>query len=297
MLLLPENAKIIGQGITGAEGSQALEWMQKYGTQVVGGVTPGKGGQEVLGVPIFNSVKECLDQVSGVIGSVIYVPPLFAKNAVIEAIEAGIKWILIVTEKIPTADTAFFYRLACKNGVSIIGPSSAGMISPSKRIKIGSIGGPQPQRSYVPGHIAVISKSGSMTSEISLHLKNHGLGVSWATCIGGDRIIGTDFADLLLELETDPETVASVIFGELGGTYEEKVAKLKASGKLKKPVVAFIGGEFTMSLPSEMQFGHAGAIIEGKIGQPAEKRRILREAGIAVADNLDDIAGLVKEAL
>ncbi|MCR4305771.1 MAG: CoA-binding protein [Candidatus Daviesbacteria bacterium] len=296
MMLLPEGVKIIGQGITGSEGSQALEWMQKYGTQIVGGVTPGKGGQSVLGVPIFNSVKECLDKVGNVDGSVIYVPPLFTKSAVVEAIEAGMKWILVVTEKIPTTDTAYFYSLAKKKGVSIIGPSSAGIISPRNHFKVGSIGGPAPERAYVAGNIAVISKSGSMTSEISLHLKNNGLGVSWAVCIGGDRIIGTDFADLLLELETDPETKASVIFGELGGTYEEKVAQLKASGKIKKPVIAFIGGEFTRSLPSEVQFGHAGAIIEGKVGLPAEKRRRLKEAGVLVAENLDDIAGLVKES-
>lgn len=293
MILLPEEAKIIGQGITGSEGSQALEWMQKYGTKIAGGVTPGKGGQEVLGVPIFNSVKEVLEKVGEAAGSVIYVPPLFAKSAVLEAIEAGIKWILIVTEKIPTADTAYFYALAGKSGVQIIGPSSAGIISPKNKIKVGSIGGPEPERAYTAGNIAVISKSGSMTSEISLHLKHNGLGVSWAVCIGGDRIIGTDFADLLLELENDSETEASVIFGEPGGTYEERVAEMKIKGQVKKPVIAFIGGEFTASLPSEVQFGHAGAIIEGNTGLPEKKRQVLREAGIKVADSLDEIAKLI----
>lgn len=294
-ILLPGGAKIIGQGITGSEGSQALPWMLKYGTKVVAGVTPGKGGQEAFGVPIFNSVREAVSKTGEVTASVVYVPPLFAKAAVIEAIEAGIKWILVVTEKIPTADTAYFYSLARRNGVRVIGPSSAGIISPKNRIKVGSIGGPEPERSYVPGNIAVLSKSGSMTSEISLHLKKNGLGVSWAVCIGGDRIIGTDFADLLLELEKDPDTKASVMFGEPGGTYEEKVADLKAGGKLKKPAVAFIGGEFTVSLPSEVQFGHAGAIIEGKTGLPSEKRKVLRSAGIKVADNVDEIAGLIKQ--
>lgn len=297
MLLLPEGAKIIGQGITGSEGSQALEWMLKYGTKVVAGVTPGKGGQEILGVPVFNTVKEALNQTQGVVGSVVYVPPLFVKNAVIEAIEGGVKWILIVTEKIPTQDTAYLYSLAKRNGVRIIGPSSAGIISPKHHVKVGSIGGPDPDRAYTPGNIAVISKSGSMTSEISLHLKNNGLGVSWAVTIGGDRIIGTDFADFFLELENDPQTKASVIFGEPGGTYEEKVAEQKKAGKIKKPVIAFIGGEFTMSLPGEVQFGHAGAIIEGKMGLPSEKRKVLKDAGVLVADSLDDIAGLVKKAL
>lgn len=296
-LLLPNNAKIIGQGVTGSEGSTALEWMLKYGTKVVAGVTPGKGGQQVEEVPIFNSVKEAIDQVGQVDGSVIYVPPIHTKAAAIEALETGLKWLLIVTEKIPTYDCAYLYALAKQKGAHIIGPSSAGIISPKNKIKIGSIGGPAPERAYVDGPIAVISKSGSMTSEISLHLKNHGLGVSWAVTIGGDRIIGTDFVDFLLALEDDPTTKTSVIFGELGGTYEEKVATAIQDGIIKKPVVAFIGGEFTRSLPSEVQFGHAGAIIEGDRGLPEHKRQVLRDAGAKVAENFDEIADLVKSSM
>lgn len=297
MLLLPNKARIIGQGITGAEGSASLPWMLKYGTNIVAGVTPGKGGQKLMGVPIFNTVKEAVAGVGMVDGTVQFVPPIYAKMAATEAIDAGIKFILVGAEKVPTKDAAVIYAYAKKMGVSVIGPSSVGVISPHRKIKIGAIGGMDPERVFIDGEIAVISKSGGMTSETSLLLKNHGMGVSWAIGIGGDRIVGTDFADLALEFEDDPKTKASVIFGELGGTYEETLAEKVKEGKIKKPVIAFIAGEFTQSLPSNVQFGHAGAIIEGNRGLPSEKRRILKEAGVLVAENFDDIPSLVKKVL
>ncbi len=296
-LLLPVGAKIIGQGITGGEGSKMLPKMLSYGTNIVAGVTPGKGGQQLEGVPIFNSIKEAIEVVGAVDGSVQFVPPQFVKAATQEAIESGIKFILIGAEKVPTKDAAYIYALAKKEGVSIIGPNSVGLISPHRHFRIGLIGGMVSENVFADGPIAVISKSGSMTAEISLILKNAGLGVSWAVGIGGDRIIGTDYVDFLLELENDPATKASVIFGELGGTYEERVAEYIKSGKIKKPVVAFIGGEFTLKLPSEVQFGHAGAIIEGSRGLPDHKRQVLKEAGVKVAESLDDIGTLVKESL
>lgn len=294
MLILPDNPKIIGQGITGSEGSRGLQTMLDYGTEVIAGVTPGKGGQEILGVPVFNSIKELEEKFGIPDATVIYVPPLFVKAAAIEAIEAGIKFILIFTEKVPTSDSAYIYALAQEKGVSILGPSSVGLINPKRKLKIGSIGGATPDRVFLPGNICVISKSGGMSSEIGLHLKNNGLGVSYALGIGGDRIAGTDFADFLMAVENDPETKASVIFGELGGTYEERVGEMIKEGKIKKPVVAFIAGEFTMTLPSEVQFGHAGAIIEGERGKPDHKRKVLKESGVMVAENFDDIAGLLK---
>ncbi|KKU09184.1 MAG: Succinyl-CoA synthetase (ADP-forming) alpha subunit [Candidatus Woesebacteria bacterium GW2011_GWB1_45_5] len=294
MLLIPENARIIGQGLTGSEGQSTLPGMVNYGTKIVAGVTPGKGGQTVMDVPIFNTVKEAISVVGKVDGSVQFVPPLFTKNAVIEALDAGIKFILIGAEKVPTKDAAEIFAYAKKKGANVIGPSSVGLISTHNRIKMGAIGGSTPERVFAKGNIAIISKSGGMASEIGLLLKNHGLGVSWAVGIGGDRIISTDFTDFLLELEKDPETKASVIFGELGGTYEEKVAELVKQGKIEKKVVAFIAGEFTKSLPGDVQFGHAGAIIEGSRGLPEEKRRVLKEAGVAVAGNFDDIPDLLK---
>lgn len=297
MLILPENPVIIGQGITGSEGSKGLETMLDYGTRVVGGVTPGKGGQEVMGVPVFNSVNELSQKFGPVDATVIYVPPLFVKTAAVEALESGIKFVLIFTEKVPTSDSAYIYALAKSKNASIIGPSSVGLINPHKKLKIGSIGGATPDRVFLPGNICVISKSGGMSSEIGLHLKNNGLGVSFALGIGGDRIAGCDFADFLMAVEEDKDTKASVIFGELGGTYEEIVGEMVKKGKIKKPVVAFIAGNFTAALPSEVQFGHAGAIIEGKRGLPSEKRRILKESGVIVAEDFDQIAHLLKSAI
>lgn len=297
MLLLPKNAKILGQGITGTEGSAAVPRMLEYGTNLIAGVTPGKGGQEVSGVPIFNTIREALDKVGQIDGTVQFVPPKFALSATKEALEAGIKFVLIGAEKVPTKDGAIIYALSKKYQVNVIGPNSVGLISPHRKLRIGLIGGSFPNRMFADGQIAIISKSGSMTAEIGLHLKKNDLGVSWACGIGGDRIIGTDFADFLLELEEDDQTRVSVIFGELGGTYEEKVAELVKSGKIKKPVVAFIGGEFTQKLPSDVQFGHAGAIIEGDRGLPKNKRTLLKQAGVWVANNLDDIADLVKKVI
>lgn len=295
MLLLNENFRLIGQGLTGSEGASSLPLMLDYGTKIVAGVTPGKGGQEVLGVPIFDTVKEAIDKVGIVDGSVQFVPPLFTKNAVIEAIDAGVKFILVGAEKVPVKDAAIIRAYALKNNVSVIGPSSVGILSPSRRIKIGAIGGATPDRVFVPGNIAIISKSGGMCSEIGLLLKKNNLGVSWAVGIGGDRIISTDFVDFLLELENDKETKASVIFGELGGTYEEKVAELVKKGKIRKPVIAYIAGEFTSTLPTNVQFGHAGAIIEGKRGGSEEKRKILSESGVTVSKNFDDIPELINQ--
>src|SRR3989338_579146 len=297
MFLPKAGAKLIGQGITGSEGSTATPWMTEYGTNIVAGVTPGKGGQNLSGIPIFNTLKEALIQTGKVDGTFQYVPPLFVKDEALEAIEAGVKFILSGAEKVPTKDSAIIVSYAKEKNVTLIGPSSVGIISPSRKIKIGSIGGGNPDRVFTHGNIAIISKSGGMTSEIGLHLKNNGLGVSWAVGIGGDRMIGSDFADFLMEMENDSETKASVIFGELGGTYEEKVAELVKGGRIKKPVVAFIAGEFTLTLPSEVQFGHAGAIIEGGRGKPDYKRQVLRDAGVGVADDFDNIAKLVKESL
>ncbi len=297
MLLLPENARVLGQGITGSEGSRALEWMQAYGTNVVAGVTPGKGGQEIMGVPVFNSVAEALGKVGHVDVAIQFVPAKFAKGAAKESIEAGIGLSIVLAERIPTSDGAYIYALAKQKGVKVLGPNTAGMINPARKLKLGLVGGGSPDKMFVPGEVAVISKSGSMAAEISLQLKNAGLGVSWVVGIGGDRVIGTDYVDAMLELEEDQGTKVYVMFGELGGTYEERVAEYIKQGKITKPVVAFIGGEFTLSLPSEVQFGHAGAIIEGERGKPDHKREVLRQAGAKVADDLDQVPGLVKGVL
>lgn len=293
MLLLPANARLIGQGITGHEGARTLPWALDYGTQFVAGVTPGKGGHEVHGIPIFDTVSQAIEAVGMVEGSVQFVPPLYTKAAVFEAINAGIKFILVGAETVPTSDAAILHALAIKNQVNIVGPSSIGLISPHRRLKIGVVGGNNPSRSFVDGRIAVISKSGGMLSEIGVLLKKNNLGVSWAVGIGGDRIISSDFVDFLLELEHDPHTDLSIIFGELGGTYEERIAEFVLAKKITKPIIAFIAGDFTQSLPSNVSFGHTGAIIEGVRGLPSNKRSILTEAGVLVAQNFDEIPALI----
>jgi succinyl-CoA synthetase alpha subunit len=304
-MLLDQNSKIIGQGITGAEGSRAAAWMMEYGTNLIAGVTPGKGGQTVLDerssssskIPVYNSVKEAQDAHGPIDATVIFAPPMRSKDAAIEAIDAGIKLIVVIAEKMPTQDGAYIYAYAKEHGAQIVGPNTTGLISPSKKIKLGLMGGGEPLRMFQPGNVAIVSKSGSVAAEIGVLLKLAGLGVSWAVGIGGDRIIGSTYVDVLEELEGDEETRCSVIFGELGGTYEEQLAEAVKSGKIKKPVVAFIAGEFTLSLPSEVQFGHAGAIIEGDRGKPNNKRQALRDAGVKVAGSFDEIVGLVKSAI
>lgn len=295
--LIKKGTKLIGQGLTGFEGSRALNRMLAYGTNIVAGVTPGKGGQEVEGVPIFNSVKEAIDNVGQVDGSVQFVPPNFALGAVKEALENNIKWILISAEKVPTKDGSIIYALSKKYDAAIIGPSSVGLINPKEKLVVGLVAAADTDRAYVPGNIAIISKSGSMTAETGVSLKKASLGVSYAVGIGGDVIPSSDYVDFLLEIESDENTKASVIFGELGGTYEEKVAEAVKNGKIKKPVIAFIAGEFTQTLPSDVQFGHAGAIIEGRRGLPSEKRRILKESGVIVANNFDEIPDLIKKSI
>lgn len=295
MLLLDKNARILGQGITGDEGSRAALWAKEYGTHIVAGVRPGKGGEEVHGIPIFDTVLQAIEAIGGVDGSVQFVPPLRAKEAAFEALNAGLKFHLIVAEKVPAKDSCEILALARQKGASVIGPNTVGLINPSRKLKVGLMGGENPDKVFVPGKVAVISKSGSMAAEISLQLKRAELGISWAIGIGGDRIIGTDFVDFLLELEQDPETRLSVIFGELGGTYEERVAKFVKAGKIKKPIVAYIAGDFTQKLPSDVQFGHAGAIIEGGKGMPDYKRKVLADAGVVVAWEFDMISELVKQ--
>jgi succinyl-CoA synthetase alpha subunit len=297
-MLLTEGAKVLGQGITGSEGSRAAAWMLEYGTQLVAGVTPGKGDQMVCEtVPVFNTVKEVIDSVGLVDASVVFAPPLRSKDAVIEAIDAGIKFIVVIAEKIPTQDGAFMRAYAKSHGVTLIGPNTTGIINPAKKIKVGLMGGGEPTRMFNPGNVAIISKSGSVAAEIGVLLKLSGLGVSWAVGIGGDRIIGSDYVDIIAELEKDPDTKLTVIFGELGGTYEEQLAEAIRQGRIKKPVVGFIAGDFTQSLPSVVLFGHAGAIIEGDRGKPDHKRQVLTEVGVKVASDFDQIVSLVKDLL
>jgi len=295
-ILIDKNTKALVQGITGKEGSRAAEQMLAYGTEVVAGVTPGKGGQEIFGKPVYNSVQEALTKHPEINTTSIAVPAAFAKNAVLEAIEARLALIHVLTEHVPIFDSAFCYAQAKKAGVRMLGPSSIGIISPGKA-KLGSIGGSEPNFSYQQGKIGLISKSGGMASELSFILKKEGLGVSTALGIGGDVIIGSTFSDLASLFLDDPDTKALVIYGEQGGTYEEDFAEFIVQSKFPKPVFAFIAGIFAESLPAGQALGHAGAIIEAGKGRRADKVRALEKAGVKVANVPDELPKLIKDTL
>lgn len=295
-ILINKNTKVLIQGITGNEGSRACKEMRAYGTAVVAGVTPGKGGQNVENVPVYNTVLEALAAHPDINTSLITVPAPFAKDAALEAIDARIPLIDMLTEHVPTQDAAYIIAAARRAGTRIVGPSSVGIISPGLG-KIGSIGSGGMKNVFTPGPIGVISKSGGMTAEISATLTRAKLGQSTVIGIGGDAIIGSDFVDLLKLFQEDPETKAVVLFGEVGGTYEERAAEFVKRGGLTKPLVALVAGKFTETLPQGTVLGHAGAIVSRGRGSYASKVKALRGAGIMVADILDEVPGLLRKSI
>ncbi len=290
--LIDGSLRLLVQGITGREASMVTRHMIDYGTQVVAGVTPGRGGQDVQNVPVFDTVHDAIEA-SQPNASLVSVPPSATLDAVSEAIANRIPLVLIATEGIPQHDVLQMLELADEAGTVIIGPNSVGVIRPSESVKIGAIGGENPERAFVPGRIGVMSRSGGMTAEIGLTLRQAGYGVSTAISVGGDALIGSTPATLLREFQEDTETDAVVLFGEPGTRFEEDVAHRIESGQFTKPLVALIAGEFTETLPEGTAFGHAAAIIEGDSGRPSKKRAALRQAGAQVADELDQIASLL----
>ncbi len=295
-ILVDKNTKVLIQGITGTEGSRACREMVKYGTAVLCGVTPGKGGQYMDSIPVYNSVKEALVAHPEVNLSLIVVPPQFVKNAALEALEAGIKLINILTEYVPPRDSSIMVATARKMGARIIGPASVGIISPGLG-KVGSVGSGEISRVFIPGPIGVISKSGGMVAELANALTRAGLGQSTAVGIGGDIIAGSDYVDLLPLFEQDAETKAIVMFGEVGGTYEEDVADFIKAGRFTKPIVAIVGGRFTEKLAQGVVLGHAGAIVSKGKGGYESKIKALKDAGIHVSDTIEDIPEILKKLL
>ncbi len=281
--LIGETTRLLIQGITGKEGQRILEWAQLYGTPVLAGVTPGKGGEEVLGVPVYNTVEEAITSHPEINASTIYAPPSFVKAAALEALRAGLKLVHIIAEEVPSNDTATILRAARLAGARVVGPASIGIISPGKA-KIGSIGGAD-NLQFTPGPIAVLSKSGGMSSEIALLLTRHGFGQSTVVGLGGNILVGTTFADLVDDIEADPQTKAVIVIGEIGGSYEEDLAEKLSSLPIHKPYLAFISGQFAETLPQGMSFGHAGAIVDAKIGTRIGKVTALQSAGVQIADN------------
>jgi succinyl-CoA synthetase alpha subunit len=290
-IILDENTKVIVQGITGRAASFHTKEMLGYGTKIVAGVTPGKGGQtDENGVSIFNTVLDAAEA-TGADASVIFVPARFAADAIMEANSAGIRLIVAITEGIPTRDMMQAVRMVkLGNGggqATLIGPNCPGLISPGK-----SLIGILPDNVFTPGSVGLISRSGTLTYEIVDELTREGIGQSTCIGIGGDPIIGSTFVDLLPLFEADPETKAVVMVGEIGGSDEEIAAEYIKT--MTKPVVGFIGGR---TAPPGKRMGHAGAIISGKTGTPQAKVEALQAAGVPVADTTHDIPALVKQAL
>jgi succinyl-CoA synthetase alpha subunit len=273
-ILLDEHTTFIVQGITGREAVNLTRECLDYGkgAKIVGGVTPGRLGRDVHGVPVFDTVAQAVEHHGGPIdGSVVTVPPAFTKDAVFEALENGVKLVVIVTERIPRGDVAEMVELAGERGARIIGPNCLGIIVPDV-IKMGGIGGPAKDaaKSYVPGYVGVISRSGGMTTEMSSTLTAAGLGQSTAVSIGGDAIIGTSYAELMPLFEADEETEAIVIYTEPGGRMEAQLATWVTENNSRLPIVAFMAGRFMDEMPG-MSFGHAGTIVEGKEDTASEE--------------------------
>ncbi|WP_333784414.1 CoA-binding protein [Thermocrinis sp.] len=301
---LNDKSRILVMGITGREASQVVSESEAlYPGFVVAGVTPGKGGSQVAGKPVYNTVSEALKTHPEINTGLVYVPPTSVKDAVIELVDAGIKVIYIVTEHVPIRDTVYFYHYSKERGVIIVGPTSLGCIVPSIPARIGAIGGKNPSIAYAPGGLVILSKSGGLTTTTAEMFKRRGWGVYMALALGGDVISCTTFADVLEKIADDPNVKGVIIQGEVGGSYEEKAAetilRLYKEGKWNKPVAAFVAGRFQEGLEG-VSFGHAGAIVERGKGKATDKIRMFNEVGketglVKVAEFYHDLVHCIEE--
>jgi succinyl-CoA synthetase alpha subunit len=289
-ILIDENTRMLIQGITGRFGQGVARRMIEVGSRVVVGVTPGRGGQSVWGVPVFNTVREATEAVGPVDAAVAVVPGPDAKSAVIEAFEAGIKSVLMRVERVPLHDSLEIIAHAKKHGIRLIGPGSAGVVSPGKA-SFGGLGGfigssDLPKIAFKPGRIGVISRSGGQTSTLSWVVCNAGFGISTAVHLGSEPVLGTTLSELLPLFQEDNETDGVVYFGEIGTVMEEEATEVIREGAYTKPLVAYIAGK---GLPSGLRFSHASAIIEGGRGTAEGKIKALKEVGAHVVDRPEDI--------
>ena len=286
-ILINGNTKVICQGITGSAGTFHTRGCRDYGTQMVGGVTPGKGGQDIDGIPVFNTVADAVE-VTGANATMIFVPAAFTADAILEAVDAGIKVIAAITEGVPVLDMIRVYEIVRERGVALIGPNCPGLITPGE-CKIGIM----PGYIHNKGSVGVMSRSGTLTYEAVWQTSNEGLGQSTCVGLGGDPIVGTSFIDLLKLYEADEQTESIMMIGEIGGTAEEEAAAYVAE-HVTKPVAAFIAGR---TAPPGKRMGHAGAIISGGKGTAAEKVKALEIAGIEVAESPADMGAAVVRAI
>lgn len=286
-ILIDETKRVLVQGITGREGQARTKLMLEFGTQVVAGCTPGKGGKEVLGVPVFDTITEAIEAVGSIDISVVFVPAALVKSAALEAVASGIKLVVLVPDRVPLYDVLEISAAARDQGTRFVGPNTLGVLSVGRGV-LGMIGGrAESARSWFkPGRIGVASRSGGMTSSTGYYLSKAGIGLSTLVHVGGDSVIGTPLPDVVELFEADDDTDGVVMFGEIGGTQEERVADLIEQGKFTKPLVAYVGGA---AAKEGTRFSHAGAIIEGGRGTHEGKVKRLRDAGATVVTAFGDL--------
>ncbi|RMH74210.1 MAG: succinate--CoA ligase subunit alpha [Gemmatimonadetes bacterium] len=295
-ILIDESKTVLVQGITGREGMTRAKLMMNYGTNVVAGCTPGKGGQIVLDkIPVYDTVQEATEHHGKIDISVIFVPAPLVKNAALEAIYAGIQLVVIVPDRVPIYDVLEISRTAKKFGANFVGPNTLGLLSPGKGV-LGMMGGraESARKWFKAGNVGVTSRSGGMTSSMAYYLSQNGIGLSTIVHVGGDAVVGMPHPKIVEQFEHDPQTEAVVMFGEIGTSQEETVADLIEQGKFTKPLVAYIGGK---AAKEGTRFSHAGAIVEGNRGTHAGKVARLREVGAIVVDSFADIPAATKSVL
>lgn len=294
-ILIDAQTRVVIQGITGNQARFDVRFCLEYGTNIVAGVTPGRGGERVEGVPVFNTVAAAV-RATGANAAAIYVPARSVKDAVLESVDAGIKMALCMSENVPRHEASVAVSAARGAGVRMVGFNSNGLISPGK-CKMGGIGGDCARQVYAPGRIGVCSRSGGMSAEICWALGRAGLGASTCVSMGGDPIVGMRMSEILEMFENDPETDACVIFGEPGGSHEGEVAQAIEAGTITKPVVALIAGQFQENYPQGASFGHIAAMISGGNDSASAKRDLLARAGAHVVLSLEDIPAALRQLL
>ncbi len=294
-ILIDQTKRVLVQGITGREGSTRTELMVNYGTHVVAGVTPGRGGQKVHGIPVFDTVEEAWEQAGPIDISVLYIPAPLVKSAALEAIDAGVKLLVIVPDRVPIYDVLSIAQRAKTEGARFIGPNTLGVLSPGKAV-LGMMGGraASARSWFFPGPVGVSSRSGGITSSMAYYLAQEGIGATTMVHVGGDPVVGLPHPDVMLEFERDPKTQAVVMFGEIGTSQEERVADLIEAGAFTKPLIAYVGGK---AAKSGTRFSHAGAIVEGRRGTHEGKVERLKEVGATVVDAFMDLPKATKEVL
>lgn len=294
-ILIDETKRVLVQGITGREGMARTQLMKNFGTQVVAGCTPGRGGQRVLDVPVFDTVPQCIAEMGAIDVSVIFVPAPLVCDAAVEAIEAGIPLLVIVPDRVPLYDAMEIHAAARAHGARFVGPNTLGVLSPGRGV-LGMMGGKaESARAWFrQGRLGITSRSGGITSSIGYYCSREGIGISTMVHVGGDSVVGLPHPEVVRLFQADPETEAVVMFGEIGGSQEERVAGLMQSGEFTKPLIAYIGGK---AAEEGTRFSHAGAIVEGGRGTHAGKVERLRAAGAHVVDHFMEIPAKVKEVL